>query len=105
MTLSALGAAANGDRLERSLELYREMSVALSGAIARVKAGTAGTGESKALEDALKAHCRALNTVLEAEASLVKRSTAGVVGKSGELDLEAARAEILARLARWAAEG
>ncbi len=102
MTISALNQAADLDRLERSLALYRDLSVALSGQIALLKAGTV---DAKEPSEALKAHQRALNSVLEAEASLVKRSRASADGASVELDFDAARAEILDRLAVRAAEG
>ena len=42
MTISASDAAADSDRLDRSLELYRDLSVALRGQIAQLKAGTGG---------------------------------------------------------------
>ena len=103
MTISASDAAADSDRLDRSLELYRDLSVALRGQIAQLKAGTGGDAGGKGAEEALRSYHRALQTVLEAEAGLVKRSRAGAGGAGGELDLDAARAEILARLAVWVA--
>ncbi len=54
---------------------------------------------SKAAVEAAKASQRQLQTVLELEASLVKRSRTD--GGGPALDLDAARAEILARLAVW----
>ena len=86
--------------LENSLELYRDLAVVLSGRITHLKAGTDDEG-CKVSADALKAHRRALEKVLEAEASLVKRSKADGLGVT--LDLDTARAEILARLAVWVA--
>jgi hypothetical protein len=99
MTISARDQAADSDRLDRSLELYRDLSVALGGRIAQLKAGTGEDANCEQAADALKAHQRILQTVLDAEASLVKRSKAGAGGASVELDLDAARAEIVARLA------
>ena len=99
MTISASDAAADSDRLDRSLELYRDLSVALRGQIAQLKAGAGGDAGGKGADEALGPYLRALQTVLEAEAGLVKRSRAGAEGAGGELDLDAARAEILARLA------
>ncbi len=54
--------------------------------------------------EAVKAHHRALLTVLDLEASLVKRSKSWTQGGGQELDLGAARAEVLERLARWSDE-
>ena len=105
MAFSASDQAADGDPLGRSLDLYRDLSVALSGRIALLKAGTGGDADCADSTGALAAHRRSLQTVLDAEASLVKRSRAGAEGAGGELDLEAARAEILARLARLGAAG
>ena len=99
MTISASDRA-DSDKLENSLELYRDLAVVISGQITHLKAGT-GDESCKVSEDALKAHRRALERVLEAEASLVKRSKAD--GSGATLDLDKARAEILARLAVWVA--
>jgi hypothetical protein len=108
MTVSASEPAAASDRLERSLELYRDLSVALFGRITQLKAGTeGGGGDAKACKDAdddLKSHKRVLLNVLDAEASLEKRSRSGD-GAGVQLDLDAARAEIVERLGAWAAEG
>jgi hypothetical protein len=104
MTISASDAAADGHRPDRSLELYRDLSVALSEQIAQLKAGTGSNAEGRGAEQALMSYCRALQGALDAEACLVKRSGAWAMGPGGELDLEAARAEILARLAVWVAE-
>jgi hypothetical protein len=101
MTISASDAAADSQRLERSLELYRDLSLVLSGQIAQLKAATDSRLDGERIDLVLKLYSRALN-VAEAEAGLAKRSRAG---GGGALDLDAARAEILARLAVWAAEG
>ena len=100
MNISAVDRADDeADRLERTLELYRDLTVALSDRIALLKAGTADDG--KGLGGDVKELQRALNTILEIEAGLGKRRKAwgGV-----ELDLDAARTEVAARLAVWAAE-
>ncbi len=104
MTISAESTAAASDLLERTLELYRDLSVALRERITRFK-GSSGIGDVDCVKDvdALRAHHKALQTVLELEAGLVKRSRAGANGAGGELDLDGARAEILARLAVWPA--
>lgn len=94
--------------LEASLELYRDLSVALRGVITRLKA-TAGTNAGdakeagKEVELALASHRKALQTVIDIEASFGKRKQAWADGAS-ELDLDAARAEIAQRLAVWLAE-
>jgi DNA uptake protein ComE-like DNA-binding protein len=100
MTISATDRAVHSSRLEHSLELYRDLAVALSGRITDLKTG-AGDEDCKLSEAALKAHRRALQTVLEVEVSLAKRSNADGAGTM--LDLNSARAEILARLAVWGA--
>ena len=105
MTISASDAAANSERLDRSLELYRDLSVALRGQIAQLKAGAGGDAGGKGAGEALLSYSRVLRSVLEAEAGLVKPSRAGAGGAGGELDLMAARAEILARLAVRVASG
>jgi len=99
MTISASGRAADSDRLDRALELYRDLSVALRGRVDQLKAGA----DPAKADDAVKVHQKAMLSVHDAEANLVKRSRAGAGGV--EIDLDSARAEILARLALWAAEG
>lgn len=102
MTISAIEPGrADEDRLERNLVLYRDLSVALQEKITVIKAG-GGDADCKDVLDALKAHQRALQTVLELEAGLVKKNRSWTDGGGGEFDLAAARAEILARLAAWA---
>jgi hypothetical protein len=78
----------------------------LLGRIRQLKAGTDDGGDAaiRKTEDVLDRHRRSLLKVLEAEASLEKRSRAGG-GAGVELDLGAARAEILERLGSWAAAG
>lgn len=102
MTISALDEVHGGDLLARNFELYRDLSVALSGRIALLKTGGGEDDRCKETVEAVKAHHRALQTVLDLEASLVKRSRCWTDGGGGDLDLGAARAEILARLAAWA---
>ena len=104
MTISASDEAADGDRLERALELYRDLSVALRGQIEQLKAGT-GRASGAGVEKTLEQHRKALQSVRDAEAGLVERKRAGAGEAGAGLDLEAARAEILARLAVRAAPG
>lgn len=109
MTTAAFDRGASTSMLEASLELYRDLSVALRGLITRLKADagmTAGDAKEtgKEVESALASHRKALQTVLDLEASFGKRKQAWADGAS-ELDLDAARAEIAERLAVWLAEG
>ncbi len=104
MAISADDRAADGDRLGRTLALYRDLTVALMDRVTLLKAGTGGDADCKDVAKAVDDHRRALQTVLQIEASLGIRSRA-FDGASGELDLGAARAEILARLAVWLAAG
>ncbi|HET9069534.1 MAG TPA: hypothetical protein VFN28_12880 [Amaricoccus sp.] len=85
------------------MELHRDLSVAFSGQVAQLKAATEGRLDSELALKAFALFDRAL-LIAEAEASRVERSGAGS-GAWGGLDLDAARAEILAKLAVWAAEG
>lgn len=105
MTSSAVNRTADSDILDRTLELYRDLTVALMERIALVRAGASDKDtDCKATEAAVKGHQRTLQTVLEIEASLEKRSRPRA-GGAGELDLAAARGEIVARLALWEADG
>jgi len=89
----------------QSLDLYRDLSVALGERIARLKADLTDDADCKEALTAMKAHQRILQTVIDAEGSLDKRRQAWVDGVCTELDLGAARSEILARLAAWGSEG
>jgi hypothetical protein len=100
MTISA--DAADSDRLERNLALYRDLTMALRHRITLLVAGHCNDG--KGVADLAGAHRRALEKVLDIEAGLGKRIKANDGGAGGELDLDAARAEVLARLAVRAAE-
>jgi hypothetical protein len=102
MTTPANGRADDGDRLARTLELYRDLTVALSERIALLRSGSGGDAECKGAAGSVKEHRRALQSVLEIEASLGKRRNAWADGTAVELDLAAARAEIAARLLVWA---
>ncbi len=104
MTISALDGGRDSDRLERNLELYRDLSVALRERVTLIKTAAGEYAGCKETLEAVKAHQRALQTVLELEASLVKRSKYRSEGGGSDLDLAAARAEILARLALWTRE-
>lgn len=80
MTISAIEPGrADEDRLERNLELYRDLSVALRDQITRIKQG-GGDAACKDAVEAVKNHQKALQTVLDLEASLVKNTNPGLTG-------------------------
>ncbi len=80
--------------------MYRDLTVALQVRITHLTSGN-GVADCKDLVSSVKEHSRALQSVLDIEASLDKRNRP--IGEGGEeLDLSAARGEILARLALWA---
>jgi hypothetical protein len=103
MTSSAVDRAADGGTLGRTRDLYRDLTVALRDRITHL---TAGSGEEADVRDAVEVvrdHRRVLEAVLEIEATLGTARGTDTVGST--LDLDAARAEVLARLAVWAAAG
>ena len=104
MAISADDRAANQDRLDQTLALYRDLTVALRDRVTLLEAGTGDKSDCDAAAKAVTDHHRALQTILQIEASLGIRSRASD-GAGGELDLGAARAEILARLAVWSDAG
>ncbi|MBP7002244.1 hypothetical protein [Amaricoccus sp.] len=107
MTISAAEELRSADVLERNYEMYRDLSLALKERIAQIKGGADFDPDCKATMDALQKQSKALQTVLDLEASLAKRTRIwGDAGNGGaELDLAAARAEIARRLAAWSGEG
>lgn len=105
MTISAAEAFRANDVFERNFEMYRDLSLALRERIARIRADVGEDAGCREVLDAVKAHQKALQTVLEIEASLVKRTRSSGDAGGGELDLAAARAEVAARLARWSERG
>jgi hypothetical protein len=105
MTISASKGAAGRDRVTQSLDLYRDLSVALGERIARLRADLNDDADCKQSLDAIKAHQRVLQYVLDLEGGLEKRKKAWIDGSCTELDLGAARDEIRARLAVWRADG
>jgi hypothetical protein len=104
MAISADDRAADLDRLDRTLALYRDLTVALRDRVTLLEAETGKAADCNAAAKAVTDHHRALQTILQIEASLGIRSRASD-GAGGELDLDAARAEILARLAVWSDAG
>jgi hypothetical protein len=99
MTISAKAEGNGGDLLARALDLYRDLSVALKRTVDDLNQ-TADGGRGHA--DLIRSHQKSLRSVIELEASLGQRCNA--TGGGVELDLDAARAEIRARLARWTAD-
>jgi hypothetical protein len=104
MAISADDRAADQDRLNRTLALYRDLTVALRDRVTLLKAAAGGEDDCKKVTAAVQDHHRTMQTILQIEASLGIRSRASD-GAGGELDLGAARAEILARLAVWSDAG
>jgi hypothetical protein len=94
--------AGDSDWLVRALELYRDLSVALRDQITALREQIGQVAECKDLDKAIEAHRKALQTVLDHEGKVGRRSREWA-GGAGELDLDAARAEIAARLSVWAA--
>ncbi len=103
MTISATAAMAPGDLLERTRELYRDLTVGLQRRIAQINGLTDTEADCKDHVEAVKAHHKALQSVLDLEANLEKRSKHWNGGASCELDLHTARDEVLARFALWSA--
>jgi hypothetical protein len=103
MTISATDRDVDEERLRHSIILYRDLSGALIERITQLKQQFGKDPECKDLTGALVAHHRALQTVLDIEARIGKRTTDRLDGAGLELDFAAARAEILARLAGWVA--
>lgn len=98
MTISANGTLHSGDLLERNVDLYRDLSVVLKERLTFLRSGGNDPAAKETVE-AIKAHHKALQTVLDLEASLVTRNRRGT--ENADLDLDAARAEIATRLAAW----
>jgi hypothetical protein len=105
MTTSANDRTVEERRLQTAADLYRDLSEALSVRIAAIKRDHGVDPECKDAAATLKGTRHALQTVLDFEVDLVKRRNATGGGGSFELDLDGARAEIAARVARWDAEG
>lgn len=101
MKISANEADASLDLIERARVLYRDLSVGLQERIADLTTAHDRDPDCKGHAEAVKAHHRALQIVLDLEASLEKRNGRWNSGASFELDLDSARAEVLARVAVW----
>lgn len=94
------------DRLARSLELYRDVSVALRRRIEDLKVEDPLSDiDCKKAAAAIAAHQKALQTLLDLEVRLEKQRSTPVRGDGLELDLETARAEIFSRIDVWRQKG
>lgn len=90
-----------GQRLAKGARaLYADLTEQLHGTLAQLKRDYL-TEESKGLADALKAHRKALQSLLDLELSFAK--SAEGTKTSNDLDLNAAKTEVLGRLDRLAA--
>lgn len=88
--------------MEQARGLYRDLTEELIAAIERLKTQD-GEADAKTRSETIRAHRKALQTVLELEVQSLKQAeeARGV----HELDLEAAREEVLGRIARLADPG
>src|SRR5690606_4317450 len=106
MTDAANDRAMDERRLANAIDLYRDLSENLAARLPANRRHPGEKAEGKGLAGVLTGHWQALQTVLDLEAKLGKRNGTDAGGRAVELDLGEARAEILARLARWhAGEG
>lgn len=105
MTDSANDRTLDERRLANAIDLFRDVSEALTARLSAVKRHEAGNAGLDGVETSVKDVHKALQTVLDYEARLGRRNGTDAGGRAFELDLAGAREEILARLARWNAEG
>ena len=83
--------------LKTARGLYEDLAEELEGAIRRLKSGVDDV-EAKARAETIKAHRRALQTVLELEAQFLREAERA--DKLRAIDVEAAKREIYRRLDR-----
>ena len=88
--------------MEHARQLYRDLTEELIGAIDRLKADQSDT-DVKARSETIRAHRKALQTILELEVQFLKQAEKG--RDAHELDLEAAREEVMGRFRRLAESG
>lgn len=88
--------------MEQARSLYRDLNEELIAAIERLKADDS-YHEAKTRSDTIRAHRKALQTILELEVQFLKQTEKGQVAH--ELDLEAARTEVMGRFSRLAEAG
>lgn len=104
MTISANGRPDDSEILRRSVELYRELSDSMLTRVACLTRRHRGSGDPTWTCGMLDAHRMVLGIISDVEAEIGRQGTTRSQGSDGELDLDAARTEILARLSAWTAE-
>lgn len=90
------GGAGSGDKLERAREVYAWVFKALQASLIKLEDGDDTVADSKTRDTLFRQHIKQLQTVFEIEGSLDEHSKKTGAGR---IDLDAARAEILKRLA------
>lgn len=88
--------------MEQARSLYRDLNEELMAAILRLKCDDSDL-DAKTRSDTIRAHRKALQTILELEVQFLKQAEKG--RDTHELDLEAARAEVMGRFRRLAETG
>lgn len=82
---------------------YRTLSIALQEAIVQLNDDPANTESAKVREAIVRSHVKSLQTIIDVEVDLAKRSKTVLSTNVGnKLDLDAARTEISSRLAKLA---
>jgi len=91
----------------RACALYEEIAETLTGVLSAIRReGDAAAPLNRAELEVVKAHQKTILMVLDFEAQLLKqRPPAARTAGGSSLDLDAARAEVVGRLARLAGEG
>lgn len=88
--------------MEQARTLYRDLNEELMAAIVRLREED-GDPDAKTRSDTIRAHRKALQTILELEVQFLKQAEKGQ--DAHELDLEAARAEVMGRFRRLSETG
>jgi hypothetical protein len=88
--------------MKQARTLYRDLNEELTAAIERLKAEDCYQ-DAKTRSDTIRAHRKALQTILELEVQFLKQAEKG--RDAHELDLEVARAEVMGRFSRLAESG
>lgn len=88
--------------MEQARTLYRDLNEELLAAIIRLKSEDNDL-DAKTRSETIRAHRKALQTILELEVQFLKQAEKGQ--DAHELDLEAARAEVMGRFRRLAETG
>lgn len=82
-----------------AMGLYKSLHKALREAISLLEDANEPEGTAKAVGETIKSHRKALQSIIDIEVDLGKRNKNGAAS-SIELDMDAARAEIIGRVAR-----